>query len=160
MTEYMEARFLKYVSQTPTETGCLLWMGYSHSATPNYARGFFSVNGKPQMAHRVAYQLAKGDIPDGLCVRHTCDVSLCVNPDHLILGTHADNMRDMKDRGRGRGGGPAGEKHGCAKLTEEQVRQIGTSHKTRNQLAAEFGVSPSTIKAIRNGRLWKHLTPS
>ena len=156
MTEYMEARFLKFVSQTPTETGCLLWTGYSH-----HSRGFFSVNGKPQMAHRVAYHLAKGDIPDGLCVRHTCDVSLCVNPDHLILGTHADNMRDMKERDRRKGKvAVQGEKHGSAKLTEDQVRQIGTSRKTRNQLATEFGVSPSTIKAIRNGRLWKHLTSS
>jgi hypothetical protein len=149
----MEARFKSYVAQTPTETGCLLWTGYTHEG-----RGFFSVNGKPKMAHRVSYTLAKGEIPEGQCVRHTCDVPLCVNPEHLLLGTHQDNMTDMKDRNRRKGTSAVqGEAHGCAKLTEAQVRQILASSKARNDIAREFGVSPSTIKGIRTGRLWKHL---
>lgn len=149
----MEARFRQYVSQTPTETGCLFWTGYAYRG-----RGFFSVNGKPEMAHRVSYRLAKGEIPDGQCIRHTCDTPICVNPDHLLLGTHRDNMTDMKERNRRKGKvATQGSRHGCAKLTDEQAREVLASIETRNQLAQRLGVSPSTIKAIRTGRRWKHL---
>jgi hypothetical protein len=156
----MEARFRKYVSTTPTETGCLLWTGSFQQLTATYRRPQFSVaTSKPDTASRVAYRLWKGDIPAGQCVRHTCDNPMCVNPEHLELGTHADNMRDMKDRGRANGGGPAGERHGMAKLTEAQVKEVRTSTETRDTIARRLGVSPSTIKGIRTGRLWKHLAP-
>jgi hypothetical protein len=155
----MEHRFKKYVSSTHTETGCLLWTGYKQQVTSSYTRGFFSVNGKPEMAHRVAYRLSKGEIPEGMCVRHTCDVSLCVNPDHLIIGTQADNMNDMKERGRRKNiTAVRGEKQGTSKLTEDLVREILASKESRNQIATRLNVSPSTIKAIRTRRLWKHIS--
>ena len=157
----MEARFRKYVSTTPTETGCLLWTGCFQQVTPNYRRPQFSVStSKPASAYRVAYRLWKGEIPEGLCVRHTCDNPMCVNPEHLVLGTHQDNMRDMAERGRQHVPKPnsRGEKHHNAKLTEEKVREILLSNETRNAIATRMGVSPSTVKAIRNGRLWKHVS--
>ena len=155
----MDQRFNKYVSMTPDENGCLLWLGYKQQVTPSYSRGFFNVNGKPEMAHRVAYRLANGEIPNGMCVRHTCDVPLCVNPNHLVIGTHDDNMRDMKDRNRRKNiTAVKGEKHGCSKLTEELVREIHTSKESRNEIATRLGVSPSTIKAIRTRRIWKHIS--
>ena len=156
----MEQRFAKYVSKTATETGCFLWTGCAQQVTPNYRRPFFSVaTSKPESAARVAYRLAKGEIPKEQCIRHTCDNSMCVNPEHLVLGTHADNMRDMKDRGRGGVPHPTcrGENHPQAKLTEDLVREIRSSTETRNAIATRLGVSPATIKAIRTGRMWKHI---
>lgn len=155
----MEQRFKKYVSTTPDDKGCLLWLGYARASTKNYTRGFFNVNGIPQNVNRVAYTLANGEIPQGQCVRHTCDNPLCVNPAHLILGTHDDNMRDMKERNRRKNiTAVKGEKHGMVKLTEELVREIRVSKETRNQIATRLNVSPSTIKAIRTGNLWKHIS--
>jgi hypothetical protein len=86
------------------ECGCWLWTA---TATGNPSSGvkygYISVGGRsrsPQRAHRVSYELYNGEIPEGLIVRHKCDNPLCVNPDHLELGTHADNSRDMVKRGR------------------------------------------------------------
>jgi hypothetical protein len=73
-------------------SGCWLWIGARHSM------GYGKFDG--EMAHRYAWQLVNGPIPDGLVVRHRCDVPLCVRPEHLELGTRADNSRDMVERGR------------------------------------------------------------
>lgn len=155
----MEARFNKYVG-APNDAGCMLWTGYACARTPNYSVPYFNIgNQRPESAYRVAYRLAKGEIPTGLQIRHTCDNSLCVNPDHLVLGTHRDNMRDMAERDRRKGiAAVKGEKHGQSKLTAEQVREIRSSTETRDAIAKRMGVSPSTIKGIRTGRLWKHLS--
>lgn len=158
----MEARFRKYMADTPTETGCILWTGYSQQLTPNYRRPFFSVaTSKSEPAHRVAYKLFRGEIPDGLVVRHTCDDPMCVNPDHLLLGTQRDNMRDMAERGRGRvPHRTVGERNPHSKLTEQLVSEIRSSTETRKQIALRLGVSPSTIGAVRQGRNWKHCLPN
>jgi hypothetical protein len=75
---------------------CLLWTGY---VQPNgYAKT--SYQGRPEWAHRAAWQKANGPIPEGMWVLHRCDVPLCINPDHLFLGTHRDNMADMRAKGR------------------------------------------------------------
>jgi len=87
-----------------TESGCWLWTGaVSGGKASGVQYGYISVGGRSgsgQRAHRVSYQLHNGDIPEGLFVRHKCDNPLCVNPDHLELGTHQDNMQDMAERGR------------------------------------------------------------
>lgn len=119
-------------------------------------------------AHRFAYALAHGPIPEGLHVLHRCDNPPCCNPDHLFLGTHADNVADMIAKGRNAKGERSGarrhpesvargEKNGHAKLTAAQVaeiratpRKIGTQH----ALALRFGVSDATISMIVNGKVW------
>lgn len=108
-------------------------------------------------AHRVAYELAYGPIPDGQQVCHHCDTPLCVRPDHLFLGTFIENMQDKIAKGRT----PRGEAAGNALLTETQVREIRDRYVPRKvstrMLAREFGVSQKAISGIVLRRTWQHL---
>lgn len=132
------------------------------AATSKDGYGLFWDN-KAAKAHRVSYELHKGEIPKGMCVCHSCDNPGCVNPAHLWLGTVADNNADMAEKGRAKsgysGGGPPGEKHGRSKLAEAQVKEIRRRYPRVNQreLAALFGVSRSQIGRIVNGEHWTHL---
>ena len=88
-----------------SESGCWLWTAaVSGQSSSGNQYGYIQVGTKkqPQLkrAHRLSYELFVGDIPDGMLVRHKCDNPLCVNPDHLELGTHQDNMSDMAERDR------------------------------------------------------------
>mgnify|MGYP001618256634 CR=1 FL=1 len=87
-------RFWSKVDMNPHH--CWEWL----RSTDNHGYGQFSLNRRPRKAHIVSYMLTKGEIPKGQKVRHTCDNPPCVNPDHLILGTQYDNVRDMVTRGR------------------------------------------------------------
>jgi hypothetical protein len=113
-----------------------------------------NVGGKTVLAHRIAYELANGPIPDGLCVMHICDRKTCVNPEHLTLGSIADNNADMRQKGRH----VRGERVGGVKLTAEKVQTIRELAKTGNypqeQLAMMFGVSRSNIGMIVRNRTW------
>ena len=80
-------------------SGCWVWL----LSTIPQGYGHFKVAGKTRRAHRVVWEEFKGPIPERLKVLHTCDNPSCVNPEHLFLGTQADNMQDMKQKGRGRG---------------------------------------------------------
>lgn len=127
MDDGLVARFWRKVRVTP---GCWEWL-----ATPGERHGRIWFRGSPRGAHRVSYELHNGPIPAGLVVRHRCDNGRCVNPDHLELGTKADNSRDMVERGRWRGGRPR-------LLTDQQVEQIRTAPSgTVANLATGLGVS-------------------
>lgn len=146
--ERFEAKFTK-------SDGCWEW----NAGKGGHGYGVFVIIGKNQYAHRVAYQLYVGEIPASLYVCHHCDNPGCVNPAHLFLGTHNDNMRDCKNKGRGIGksSGASGEKHRSAKLTNAQVIEIISLHSegARNvDLAKEFGVTQPTISKIVCGHNW------
>ena len=111
-------------------------------------------------SHRLAYEKANGPIPEGMLIRHTCHTPNCVNPEHLVLGTHKDNMRDMTDAGRQ----ARGERNAKAKLTEQQVREIKqemphgrVAYGKVDKMAAKYGISRYTIYDIWSGKSWSHL---
>jgi hypothetical protein len=115
-----------------------------------------SVDCRVRKAHRVSYSVFVGTIPAGMHVLHRCDVRACVNPAHLYLGTHQDNMRDMNHRGRHFR--PAGAIHPRAKLTWSQVSRIrsryGRGGVLQRDLAAEYGVGRDEISRIVTGVRW------
>lgn len=136
--------------------GCWLWQagkyakGYGMFSLGQYANGKQHV----EYAHRVAHVIAKGDIPEGQVVRHTCDVPACVNPDHLVLGTQGDNVQDAASKGHYN----VPHRAGSRKLTDAQVEEILTSSERGARLAERFGVSKTAISLIRNGKRRQHST--
>lgn len=103
-------------------------------------------------AHRVMWEFENGQIPNGLWVLHKCDNPSCVNPNHLFLGTHTDNMRDMNQKHRRNN---VGERNAMSKLTIEQVQEIRLSGDKQRELASRFGVHQSLISLIKSGKIWK-----
>ena len=144
-------RFDLYVNPEPN-SGCHLWSG----AIDPWGYGALNVKGVTAKAHRLAYEFECGEIPKGLSVLHKCDVRVCVNPQHLFLGTRADNMRDMWAKGRGKGS-PKGSKAHAAKLSESDVLAIRSSDERQFLLAKQYGVDATTIRAIRRRRTWTHI---
>jgi hypothetical protein len=114
--------------------------------------GNFKRSGKACLAHRLAFFLHKGFLPEGLCILHDCDFRACCNPFHLKAGTKQDNAVDMVRKGRHRGSAHPGERHHNAKLTDEQVLTIRQSPERRGVLAKRYGVSRGLISGIRTGR--------
>lgn len=135
---------------------CLEWQG----ARDGEGYGRTQQRGKVWMANRLSWVLSHGPIPAGLEVCHRCDNPPCVNPEHLFLGTHQDNMRDAIAKGRFKIAGLPGVTNLSAKLNDEQVREIralaeqGVSQRT---LARRFGVTQSTVWRIVRRHKWTHV---
>jgi predicted XRE-type DNA-binding protein len=104
-------------------------------------------------SHRMAWELINGPIPEGMEVCHTCDNPVCVNPEHLFLGNHLENMRDAKEKGRMRA--LSGEDCKFHKLTIDQVREIKKSTLSQRKLANLYGVTQGAISHILVGKNWK-----
>ena len=121
--------------------------------------GMIKYQKRSYFAPRVSWEIANGPIPDGTCFCHTCDNPTCVNPAHLWIGTHLDNMRDRDSKGRNyRGMQARGQSHGRSKLTDQDVlairARIGEPIK---DIAADFGVARSLISKIHLRQNWKHI---
>lgn len=147
-----------------TPSGCWEWTGFRNLR----GYGITQFRSRQWLAHRLAYLLAKGS-PGDLCVCHHCDFPPCCNPDHLFLGDQADNIRDMRRKGRGRTRAKRGSENHMAILTEDQVREIrrlyqpgrgggGKRPFSCGGLAARYGVTCHAIWRIVKRRTWAHLT--
>ena len=138
-------------------SGCWIWTGANMAN--GYGRFMFGskLALRVYLAHRASYELHIGDIPTGMLVLHKCDNRACVNPAHLFLGTHKDNMRDMSEKKRG----TIGERCNLHKLKLSDVLDIRKRHKIdgiRSEvLAKEYGVSDTQIHRISKRTSWKWL---
>jgi len=123
--------------------------------------GRFQPGGKGSphvLTHRYSYELHCGPIPEGMLVMHSCDNPRCVNPAHLSLGTHKQNTGDMIAKGRHARQAPRGTANGKAILNPDLVREIRASTETNAVLARRLGVGVTTIRGVRSGRVWSHVT--
>ncbi len=116
--------------------------------------GKVTMGGGTKYAHRVAYELEHGPIPNGMVVMHSCDNPPCVNPDHLSVGTRADNMRDMAEKGRARSVPRPGESNPFSRLTWEQVEGIRADERPHRAIAADYGVHQTTISRVKRRDTW------
>lgn len=152
----------------PELGACWVWTLSLHPF--GYGRGHLI--GMPRSAHRIAWVLTYGSIPDGLFVCHKCDNPSCCNPSHLFTDTQAGNMRDKVRKGRQASGDAngartrpetraRGESNGFARVTESIVREIRARHASgepSRRLARAFGVCKTTVLKIVNRETWKHVT--
>lgn len=154
MASRVEIRFVKRI-KIQEGNKCWLWTGKPKGGNNNY--GSFYIEGKAWLSHRASYHLFVGLIGDKH-VLHKCDNPLCVRPSHLYLGSHSDNMRDMRNKHRWQP--MRGSQHGMAKLTEYDVKRIkkllsnGVSGVT---IATQFSVSKHMISKIKTGKNWRHI---
>jgi hypothetical protein len=157
-------RFWSMLNKTDT---CWLWTGGQN----RNGYGQWSFRSRPTVTHRIAWMLTHGPIPEGMQVLHRCDVRLCCNPDHLFLGTTADNMRDKTEKGRQVRGEAhwarsqpekvrRGETNNKAKLTDETVLSLRARYKaggiSYRKLAVEYGLNRTTVLRILQRKLWAH----
>jgi len=155
----IQQRIEKKIEKIP-ESGCWIWTG----TLGHFGYGVLKFDKKNHYVHRLSYSSCFGEIPEGMCVLHRCDIPSCVNPHHLFLGTRRDNNLDMKKKGRDkRVGRPTGieglrgESCPTVKLREEDVVSIRSSDLSTMDLAVKFGVSQSNVYQIINRITWKHI---
>ena len=146
----------KFLANVQQSGECLIWTGSTHPA----GYGQFYVRGRGRVfAHRYAYEMTKGEIPKGLCVCHSCDTPACVNPQHLWLGTHQDNIQDKVRKNRqARGAAVArpGSLRPAAKLSEKDISAILTDTRSVRTIAKQYGVHHCQIVRIKNKTAWAH----
>lgn len=157
-----ESRILENVYVDPV-TECWDWLNGLHGG----GYGFIQYKGKRWTASRASYDIFVGEIPEGMFVCHTCDNKKCCNPEHLFVGTQADNIADMYNKGRENTSGlllgrKPGEMRGRSKLTDDGVLEIMSMLKSGDmdqaEIAEKFGVHKATISKINCGTRWRHIT--
>lgn len=140
--------------------GCWEWTAHRSGHGYGYIMARHKAGWRPLHAHRASWEINRGPIPDGLHVLHRCDNPPCVNPDHLFLGTHLENVADMHAKGRHRSRSPKGEASPNAKLTGAAVMEIRAAWVagvSGAELSRRFRVSRTAIGCVVKRRSWKHL---
>lgn len=153
-------RFLEQVEKGPScwrWTGALNMNGYGHIRLEPQGQ---EIRGRRVGAHRAAWLIFHGALPSGMEVMHTCDHPACVNPGHLRLGTHAENMADMLAKGRDGHGVLSGESNPRARLTSAEVARIRAIYAAggvrQKDVAAQFGITQAMVSRIVRGASWGH----
>ncbi len=131
-----------YENYKVNENGCWLWQGQTGGTSPY---GQIKAFGKLVMTHRLSYELYNGQIPDGMLVCHRCDNPLCINPDHLFLGSHKDNIRDMIEKGR-RVQGVNNPRKGIKSNQSTPVMVMGKKYGSINEAERDIGVAHGSIR--------------
>lgn len=151
-----DSNITRFWSKVDKSGDCWLWT----TSVSKAGYGFFWFSGRTELAHRMSWRFHFGAIPEGMMICHTCDNPSCVNPNHLFLGTAADNAKDRESKGRGANNRPPnkGEANGRAKLTVKDVQEIrrllNEGHSGRS-IAKQFGVSGVMVSFIKRGLSWK-----
>lgn len=156
MSDYRMSILLKNSIPEPM-SGCWLWTGTLF--WDGYGQFNYVVDGKwkKARAHRISYELHKGQFDSRLSILHRCDMPSCVNPDHLFCGTHAENMQDKVQKGRAPHIGYKGEKHPGAKLSNDDILRIREDVRKCSEIAKDYGVGWNAIKDVKSGRRWGHI---
>ena len=136
--------------------GCWEWLGAKDRAGYGTRRIGKRNKSKNWFAHRLSYKHYNGDFDESLCVCHSCDNPICINPEHLFLGTHADNMRDMTNKGRNKGPriSMRGEKHPRAVYSQKiikRVKNLISEGLPNHVIAKNTEVHVSTVNQIKRG---------
>jgi hypothetical protein len=139
--------FLEASVERIPECGCWIWTRFLHN--DGYGQMWF--DGRNERAHRAAWMIYKGPIPNGLVVCHRCDIRSCCNPGHLFLGTRSDNSADMVSKRRQK----YGESLPQAKLTNAEARAIRDDTRKQTVIAAHYGIAACQVSRIKCGHRWK-----
>lgn len=150
MTETKFWELVNFDGPLILDTHCWEWLG---GKIPS-GYGHLRMNGSHILAHRFSYEQVNGSILDYLCICHQCDNPSCVNPDHLWMGTHQDNMRDMADKGRAKNGGVGP----VSKLTHLQITTIFNDKRAYKEIAVEYSINAASVCMIKSGRLHSKIT--
>lgn len=148
----LQERFERCVDRT-NSSGCWTWTGLKSGS----GYGAINYNNKKLSAHRVAYQIYKDD-PGDLLVLHKCDNPICVNPEHLFLGTDSDNAKDKQVKGRCHE--TKGIKNANAKLSVDdilKIRELATLGISYSEIGRRFGISHNQASAIHKRKSWSHI---
>ncbi len=152
VTETPEDRFWRSVDQSEGQGpkgDCWEWRKGRLEA--GYGR--ISISKGEEKAHRFAYALAFGSIPEGMIICHSCDNPPCVNPSHLFCGTHSDNSQDMAAKDRSH----FGTSHHRAKLGEDDIRAIRADDRLHVDIAAAYGVTRGLVSMIKRREIWTRI---
>lgn len=137
-------KFLRSFDASVGPDRCWVW-----TAGTIKGYGTLYLEGRLWLTHRLSYALHNGDLPDGLVVRHSCDNPPCVNPRHLLIGTHAENMQDMAVRQRA-----------ASPLTVGDVAAIRAAYAaggvSMSALGRQYGIAPASVHQIIHRKTWKH----
>lgn len=138
---------------------CWMWLGATCGSNSKYGHALFG--GTLKKAHRIAYEITFGEIPKGMLACHKCDNSLCVNPNHIFIGTYRDNILDMIKKGRQVKATMRGEESPRCKITEAQVIKAKFLRRTQGlmykEIAKATGISRTNVSSILEGRSWRHV---